>query len=84
MPASVPFSHLSALEDRRAFEHDLEFGRGGIWLNLTLEQYAICLSGKALSSEGRSAPGLRRSECGFCGEILYWHGHNYPREEAVL
>jgi hypothetical protein len=30
------------LADKSAFEHALENGRGGIWLNLTDEQYKIC------------------------------------------
>jgi hypothetical protein len=28
------------LEDRQAFEHGIEIGRGGIWLSLTAEQRA--------------------------------------------
>ena len=28
------------LEDRQAIEHGIEIGRGGVWLNLTAEQYA--------------------------------------------
>lgn len=28
------------LEGRQAIEHDIEIGRGGIWLNLTEDQYA--------------------------------------------
>ncbi len=28
------------LEDRQAFEHGLSIGPGGLWLNLTAEQYA--------------------------------------------
>jgi hypothetical protein len=28
------------LEDRQAFEHGIEIGRGGLWLSLTAEQYA--------------------------------------------
>lgn len=30
---------LRTLEDRRAFDHAIETGRGGIWLQLTEEQY---------------------------------------------
>ncbi len=28
------------LEGRQALEHGIEIGRGGVWLNLTTEQYA--------------------------------------------
>ena len=28
------------LESKQALEHGIETGRGGVWLNLTLEQYA--------------------------------------------
>ena len=29
------------LEDKAAFEHAIECGRGGIWLELTEEQYSV-------------------------------------------
>lgn len=29
------------LEDKAAFEHAIENGRGGIWLHLTDEQYRV-------------------------------------------
>jgi hypothetical protein len=28
------------LEERQALDHGIEIGRGGVWLNLTAEQYA--------------------------------------------
>ena len=35
------------LEDRQAFEHGLSIGRGGLWLNLTAEQYTALNRGSA-------------------------------------
>jgi len=34
------FGSERALADRAAVEHDIEIGRGAIWLRLTVEQYA--------------------------------------------
>ena len=33
------FGRLSNLEERQAVDHGIEYGRGGIWLYLTDEQY---------------------------------------------
>jgi hypothetical protein len=46
------------LEDRQAFEHGLSIGRGGIWLNLNMEQYATLRDrGRAWQSRLRSRRG---------------------------
>ncbi len=56
------------LEDRQAFEHGLEIGRGGIWLCLTEEQYAALKMGRAkrdLTGSGlaRHARPIRHEGC---------------------
>jgi hypothetical protein len=33
------YGALRMLEDKAALEHGIEIGRGGVWLNLTDEQY---------------------------------------------
>jgi hypothetical protein len=42
---------------RRAFEHAIKRGRGGIWLQLTEEQYRILLATQVTGTTSNGEPG---------------------------